>query len=868
MNTIAELNDSLIGRYLVEKEIGQGGMATVYVARDVRHDRRVAIKVLHPELAAVLGPERFITEMKVTANLQHPHILPLFDSGTARSQLFYVMPFVEGESLRDRLAREQQLPIDEAIRVTREVASALDYAHRHNVVHRDIKPENILLHDGTALVADFGIALAVSNAGGSRLTQTGLSLGTPQYMSPEQATGDRNIDGRTDVYSLGCMLYEMLTGEPPFTGTSAQAIVARVLTESVRPMRARRDTISPSLEAVVLKAVQKLPADRFATAAEFAAALTAAPTTTANVYAPAVARRRIDWRVALLGGLMLGAAAAYLFARNGGSTGTATAGQRQQLTFNGRAHRPAISPDGKWIAYVDEMCQHGSFDLCRSVLLVQEVGSTRAVPVIQNAPRLGSPRWTHDGTQLVIGGEVDSVRAGVFVIPRTGGAARLIGPRGAFDTHPSADSIVVIRSDRDRPQIALYISIATGTIVDSSAQPIGPVRDINWAPDGRHVAATTPDRVVRIHARDGSESGRALLSTRASIRWNLAGTAVLAFRVGAVKEDELVSIPVGGDGRITGAPTVIVPRVPTLYQGEFDIARRSGRIAFATGDAITDLWTFDASTPEAPGRQRTRGTTWYGDPAISPDGTTLYYGRGDALGDNVYALTLKDDSEEPLTAQDLPFGNSVRIAADGKRIAFGHPTADGYRLDVLALPSRQPSSQAGSRMAALNIWPIGDRGYLLGGAAGNSLELLDSIGGTWRHVTAPDSLLIRTYAPSPDGLRAVVLASTRNGSLLGITSLTSWQFRPIPGQAQPSAPVTTLNWEDDDNIYFTTWRRTDERPTLWRIAATGGTALRVAAVPVMCDPLSVSYSARARLGACITGDFRSDIWILDGIGTR
>jgi serine/threonine protein kinase len=269
------LSAALSDRYRIESELGQGGMATVYRAHDVRHDRKVAIKILHPELAAVLGPERFLTEMKVTANLQHPHILPLFDSGTADGQLYYVMPLVEGESLRDRLTRERQLPIDDALRLAMEVAGALDYAHRHNVVHRDIKPENILLHDGSALVADFGIALAVSNAGDKRLTQTGLSLGTPHYMSPEQATGDKVVDGRTDISSLGCVLFEMLTGEPPFSGPSTQAIVAKVLTEAAPGIRARRPTVPPALEAVVLKAVQKLPADRFATPQAFAQALRA-----------------------------------------------------------------------------------------------------------------------------------------------------------------------------------------------------------------------------------------------------------------------------------------------------------------------------------------------------------------------------------------------------------------------------------------------------------------------------------------------------------------------------------------------------------------------------------------------------------------
>ena len=212
------LKAALTDRYEIQEEIGAGGMATVYLAHDVKHDRKVALKVLRPELAAVIGAERFLQEIKVTANLQHPHILPLHDSGEADSFLYYVMPLVEGESLRERLHREKQLPVGDALEITKAVASALDYAHRHGVIHRDIKPENVLLHDGQALIADFGIALAVSQAGGTRLTETGLSVGTPHYMSPEQAMGDRELDARSDVYSLGAMLYEMLVGEPPFTG--------------------------------------------------------------------------------------------------------------------------------------------------------------------------------------------------------------------------------------------------------------------------------------------------------------------------------------------------------------------------------------------------------------------------------------------------------------------------------------------------------------------------------------------------------------------------------------------------------------------------------------------------------------------------
>ncbi|MFI5279218.1 MAG: protein kinase [Gemmatimonadales bacterium] len=298
-DAVARLTSALEGRYAIERELGAGGMATVYLAHDVKHDRKVALKVLRPELASILGAERFLTEIKTTANLQHPHILALHDSGEADGVVFYVMPYIEGESLRDRLQREHQLPVDEAVRIAREVAGALDYAHRHSVVHRDIKPENILLHEGQALVADFGIALAASRSdGGSRMTETGMSLGTPHYMSPEQAMGEREITAKADIYALGCVMYEMLAGEPPFTGPTAQAIVARVMTEQPRSLTIQRRTIPPNVEAAVSRALEKLPADRFATAAEFATALANPGFTTAVVAATGTAAgSRRDWRM-------------------------------------------------------------------------------------------------------------------------------------------------------------------------------------------------------------------------------------------------------------------------------------------------------------------------------------------------------------------------------------------------------------------------------------------------------------------------------------------------------------------------------------------------------------------------------------------
>ena len=320
---VARLAMALADRYRIERELGAGGMATVYLAHDLKHDRKVAIKVLKPELAAVLGAERFIVEIKTTAALQHPHILPLFDSGEAVSHpersegsafLYYVMPYIEGETIREKLNRETQFGVDEAVRITREVADALDYAHRHGVIHRDIKPENILLHDGRAMVMDFGIALAVSAAAGGRMTETGLSLGTPHYMSPEQATAEREITARSDVYSLASVLYEMLTGDPPFTASSAQAVIMKIITEQPAPVTTRRKSVPPNVADALAKSLEKLPADRFTSASAFADALVNEHFTVAVSRPASVAATRKRWGVligALAGVALLSFAAAW-----------------------------------------------------------------------------------------------------------------------------------------------------------------------------------------------------------------------------------------------------------------------------------------------------------------------------------------------------------------------------------------------------------------------------------------------------------------------------------------------------------------------------------------------------------------------------
>jgi serine/threonine-protein kinase len=433
---------ALEGRYTIDREIGRGGMATVYLAQDVKHDRQVALKVLHPELGAILGAERFLTEIKVTANLQHPHILPLHDSGEADGLLFYVMPYVEGETLRQRLEREHEMAVDAAVELTRQIASALDYAHRHDVIHRDIKPENILLHDGQAVVADFGIALAVRNAGGSRLTETGLSLGTPQYMSPEQAMADRELDARSDVYSLGCVAYEMLAGEAPHSGPNAQAILTKIVTEDAPPITDKRRSVPPGIAGAIHHAIQKLPADRFASAQEFADAL-ARPTeewpsgtfSYPGVGQDAPATSRTSLVVAVVVSILAIAAAVWaLLSRPDPPavpiTRSITTFPASQQFGIAPLNLIAVAPDGSGFVYVGtgpngRMLYHRRFDNFRARLL-------------RGTENGGQPTYSPDGRRLAF-----SSPEGIKILDLSDGNVTTIGPRAGGQSGWTDDDHIV-----------------------------------------------------------------------------------------------------------------------------------------------------------------------------------------------------------------------------------------------------------------------------------------------------------------------------------------------------------------------------------------------------------------------------------------
>jgi Tol biopolymer transport system component len=723
--TSARLTAALAGRYRIERELGAGGMATVFLAHDERHDRNVAIKVLHEDLGATLGPERFLAEIKTTAKLQHPHILPLLDSGAAGGLLYYVMPYVEGESLRDRLEREKQLPIDDAVRIAREIADAVGAAHALGIIHRDIKPENILLRGGHALVADFGIALAVQTAGAGRMTQTGLSLGTPQYMAPEQAMGEKSVDARADIYSLGAVTYEMLIGEPPFTGATVQAIVAKVINSEPEPPTTMRKTIPPHVESAVLHALAKLPADRPATAADFVSALGAtgqyrATVSGARTAAPAHRSRRgiaAGLVIGLVLGIAIGKAAlqdrsatsgvsrSYLRqpkeeALPYGTTDFVISPDGEQLVYVGpgetslstqlwrkrRAdlhaeripnteggHSAFFSPDGEWLAFrqADKVLKL-KLSGGAPVTLASEVGVL---------PLRGA--WLDDGRLVTGGGST------IFLIPPEGGSKEVIvsASRGAFAGY--------------NPEFVVALPGSKQVLVH--ACPVNCARNSLYVVD----IAAKKDRLLLADARSPAylPSGHLLYS-------QINGTLMAAPFDAAKAEITGPAIPVLEH---VGSQVVISSNGTLVYrEGEFGVASRlvwvdrTGRatpfdtlglsqitsaratpdgrrvILSSVNNTSQDLWLRDASGVQ------TRFTTDSGAhfrPIFSPDSRTVFYVRGDA---KFSMMRRPMDGSSPPRA--LPTGGvqivEAAISPDGKAMVLRAGGAGGRRQVLGYFPDK------------------------------------------------------------------------------------------------------------------------------------------------------------------------------------
>ena len=498
------LRIALVDRYDVEREIGRGGMATVFLAQDRKHHRPVALKLLNRELGALLGVDRFLAEIQVMARLQHPNLLPLFDSGEVRPELssegdpprflFYVMPFVAGESLRARLSRERQLPVAEAIAIAVEVAGALDYAHRHGVVHRDLKPENILLHDGHPLVADFGIALALSRAGSSRITQTGILVGTPQYMSPEQVSAEDTIDGRSDIFALACVLYELLTGDPPHTGSSVQAVIARILSDPPRAVRTVRPNVPEPVERALDRALAKLPADRFATAEKFAEALVEDGRSEGRyggkaTTSPVLRSSRLPFIGVAVVACLLTAALGWWLGRQSGTPEASWSTFTQLTDAAGVETSPSLSPDGESFAYASNA--RGSSDI-----YVQRVGGRNPVLVAgDSAVDEVWPAYSPDGRQIAY-----SLKGGgIFIVGATGESTRRITTLGSYPAwSPDGKQVVFSSEEVETP----YNTLGTGrlwTVSVSGGEPreIGTNRPSSkdfgtyqpaWSPGGGRIA--------------------------------------------------------------------------------------------------------------------------------------------------------------------------------------------------------------------------------------------------------------------------------------------------------------------------------------------------------------------------------------------
>jgi serine/threonine-protein kinase len=817
------LNAALDGRYRIERHLGAGGMATVYLAQDLKHDRQVALKVLKPELAAVLGAERFVVEIKTTASLQHPHILPLFDSGSADGFLYYVMPFIEGETLRDKLNRETQLGVEEAVRIAREVADALDYAHRRGVIHRDIKPENILLHDGRPMVADFGIALAVSAAAGGRMTETGLSLGTPHYMSPEQATADKDITARSDVYSLASVLYEMLTGNPPHTGASAQQIIMRIITDVPRPVTEVRRSVPPHMAAAVSRALEKLPADRFHSAKEFADALgnPSFATATTHVVAPGQRDARAT-RFALLAGAAIVIALALGAWRVAGLRADLPI-RRLDLSLgdiqpSGNSD-VVISPDGSMIAV------SGSRNGEQAMYLRRLDGPPDFVKVPGSELADGSPSFSPDNQWIAFRRQTD---ARLVKISVTGGGATGIAQlnRSVFPfVHWGLADVLVYNAGT---QVGPVRVSASGGPPDSLGL-IGSSRTSFLLPDG---SGLLYNRAFELWVHDfRTDSSKMLLPI--GVQPTYLATGHLLY----VAEDAgLFAIPFDlRRHRIKGSPVRVLEQVAADILVRGYSVSQDGHLVYheapSTGEAVAGLRALrtlfllitpggQTDTLRLPAGRRLN-------PRFSPDGRLVAYevSRGQSLNptdihvfDLVTAtntqLTFDGDNDDPVWSPDSKWIAFTRMVADSGEDVFIKPVDN-------SAPERLLLSRRGNQNPT--DWPDSNTIIIQSGAAGQSdlLVMSTTPGDTPRpYLQAPWAE--HEMHVSPDGRFAAFTSAERGGSDVWIRDY------PVPnGKWLVSSSELTFRprWTKDGNyVYFvrassagpdTIYRtRIDRRPSM------------------------------------------------------
>jgi eukaryotic-like serine/threonine-protein kinase len=870
----AEFSDAIAGMYRIERELGAGGMATVYLAEDLKHRRRVAVKVLHAELSAVIGTERFLKEIELTASLQHPHILPLFDSGSADGLLYYVMPFVEGETLRSRLRRERQLPLGDALRIATEIAGALDYAHRHGAIHRDIKPENILLHDGAALVADFGIALAVQQAGGQRMTQTGLSLGTPQYMAPEQASGDPHIDQRADVYALGAVIYEMLIGEPPFTGPSAQAIVAKVLTEEPPSLISQRRSIPPNIERAVLTALQKLPADRFASAAAFAAALAGAEADGGERQRRDNRHRRLSFAQLLMAGVTAAAVAglAFVAGTRMGKSGAPIAGldRAWKVTWErGLEVEPALSPDGRYVAYAA-----GTAADIR--IYVRQVSGGRPTRLTDDSLDVQTnPQWSPDGSRILF-----LSNGGVLSAPSSGGPARQ-----EMQPPPHASIISAVWGPDGR---TLAYAVGDSVHIRNAAGQTRPLARIpeaslcQWSPNGNLIACASgnsyysrvghlfgnlsPSRVIVVRISDGATN---MVTDSVSINqspvWSGDGKW-LYFVSSRLGPRDVYALRVASDGRATTSPQ----RLTTgLGAHSISMSADGKRITYDLYVAASNVWSLPfppRDATEAAATPITAGSQVIESPFASTDGKWLYYHSDVSGNSDLYRQRLPNGEPEQLTV-DPSDDFSPALSPDGREVVF-HSWRSGSRdLYVLPLdggPVTQVTSTPTIQEAQPNWSPDGRAiVFSVFGIPGGVGVVRKSASGGWGK--AVERSAYGSWAGwSPDGNWIAFTSNFLGGSLMVVRPDTGAPRTVLDSATSNGVYVEKPMWSADSRtIYFKSHDR-QGNAEFWSIPLTGG---KPALLTRFDDPHRPSYRPEWSIGAgrmyFTIDDRQSDVWVAD-----
>ena len=767
MADISALTAALADRYRIERELGQGGMATVYLARDLKHDRDVALKVLKPELAAVLGAERFVVEIKTTASLQHPHILPLFDSGTAGGFLFYVMPYIAGETIREKLNRETQFGVDEAVRIAREIADALDYAHRHGVIHRDIKPENILLHDGRAMVMDFGIALALSAAAGGRMTETGLSLGTPHYMSPEQATAEKELTPRSDIYSLASVLYETLTGEPPHTAGSAQAVIMKIITDTARPVQELRRNVPPNVAAAVAKALEKFPGDRFESAKAFSDALANPLYSTAQGGAAAAAPggasapawKRLFFAAAIIASMAI-IAALWAWRRPAApadiSRFTLALPENQALALAINGTRLALSPDGRNLVYVGVGSTAGG-----TQLWLRPLDQLRATPLAGTEGAI-NPAFSPDGKQVAF---VTGIPRGLRTIAIAGGPATLLtdslvdqgGVSWAkdgyiyYDGKLTGDGLARVRETGGKPEVASMPDTARG-----EAYHITP----NALPNGRGVIFTTAHR-----GGGGATFDIAVLDTKSRrhkfLVHGVSGRYVASGHLVFVTADGSLMAAPFDESRmeLTGDALSIAGGLAVTGVGRTDIATSGdGMLIYAAGAALGAqrelVWVSRDST--ATGIDSKWTGLFTGRLVLSPDGKSLAVAR--AAGAGQFDVWVKQLDQGPASKISEKGGTAPAWWPDGKSILFDAPgglargPADGSTLPTIIRQEKIPIAYP--EVSRDGEWVV----Y----SSNQDLFALHAHGDTARVTLLATPALETAPALSPDG-RWLAYASNESG---------------------------------------------------------------------------------------------------------